>query len=105
MTIYHYVGDKKIEQHSNITEMQYFLLFTKKMSNKVHSKVVSIKRSGVVRPTYVICIKALIVDKLVIKEGDKYELLHDMGSMYVLKNPDGGDLIVPKDSFEDIEIR
>ena len=63
----------------------------------------SIKRSGLTKPVYVVCVKALQQGSIIINKGDKFELVHDIGSMYVLKSAEGVELIVPKDSFLDVD--
>ena len=55
----------------------------------------SIVRSGLVKPVYVICQKTLAGFEV----GKKYELILDMGTMYVIKTPAGQDAVVPKESF------
>ena len=59
----------------------------------------SIFRSGVVKPVFVICLKDLSVSDFIFSEGEKYELVLDMGTMYVVKNPMGKEAVVSKDAF------
>ncbi len=60
----------------------------------------SIHRSGVNTRVQVICLLDINIEGTILKSGQKYELLHDLGSMYVL-NIEGKEVVVPKDAFKD----
>ena len=63
----------------------------------------SIHRSGLVKPVRVQCVQALKVSDVTFIIGEKYELVLDMGIMYVLKTPSGQEAVVPKDAFTPVE--
>jgi hypothetical protein len=59
----------------------------------------SIFRSGLVHSTFVLCVKDVEGAGFKCKEGQRYELVLDLGSMYVLKMPDGQEAVVTKQAF------
>jgi len=61
----------------------------------------SIYRSGLASTVYVVCLSELKIGELIIKKGEKCELVQDIGSMYVIKTPKGEETVVPKDAFAD----
>jgi len=60
----------------------------------------SIHRSGVHTRVQVICLSDINLEGIILKSGEKYDLVHDLGSMYVL-NVDGKEVVAPKDIFKD----
>ena len=60
----------------------------------------AITRSGLVKPVLVVCLKPLTVNGASFEVGKTYELVLNMGSMFVVKTANGLDAMVPKDSFE-----
>ena len=59
----------------------------------------SIHRSGLNSVTIVICVTDIELNGLILKSGEKYELIHDLVSMYVLIIK-GNEVIAPKDIFK-----
>lgn len=60
----------------------------------------SIHRSGVQNSVLVVCLTDIKLDGINLKSGEKYVLVHDLGSMYVL-DVDGKEVVAPKDIFKD----
>jgi hypothetical protein len=60
----------------------------------------SIFRSGVVEALQVRCIKEVQENGLTLKEGDVFEVVLAMDTMYVIRTPTGQDALVRKESFE-----
>lgn len=60
----------------------------------------SIHRSGLVKAVYVVCTSRLDVDGILLEVGQKYELIHDIGSMYIVRGPNGRELVAPKGIFK-----
>ena len=50
-----------------------------------------------------VCIRKLEMPGLILEVGEQVELLHDLGSMYVIKYKTAEEFVVPKDSFKDAE--
>jgi hypothetical protein len=59
----------------------------------------SIFRSGMAKPVFVKCLETIYQDSFVIEAGHKYELVLEMGTMYVIKMPNNQEAVVPKDGF------
>ncbi|MEZ4814876.1 MAG: hypothetical protein R3A80_06675 [Bdellovibrionota bacterium] len=59
----------------------------------------SIHRSGVRKAVTLVCKYKLDLPDLTIQENEKVELIHDLGSMYVVLNQAGKEAVVPKDAF------
>lgn len=53
-----------------------------------------------IKTVYVICTSRLDVDGILLEVGQKYELIHDIGSMYIVKGPNGRELVAPKGIFK-----
>lgn len=63
----------------------------------------SIRRSGLRSIVYLICKEDIDISGVKLKKDEKYELVHDIGSLYVLKTSTGEELIAPKDIFREVE--
>jgi len=59
----------------------------------------SIFRSGVVKPVFLVCVKPCLEGGITFKEGEKYELVLEMAAMYVVRTPNKLETVVPKDAF------
>ena len=60
----------------------------------------SIFRSGIVEAIQVRCIKEVQENGLTLKEGEIFEVVLAMDTMYVIRTPAGQDALVRKESFE-----
>jgi hypothetical protein len=58
-----------------------------------------IVRTGLTTPVMLLCVKPIQSGALSCEVGKQYELVLDMGSMYVIKGPGEADAVVPKDAF------
>lgn len=63
----------------------------------------SIRRSGIRNAIYVVSTANLTLGDIKIKAGEKFELIQDLGSVYVLKTLDAQEIIAPKSIFRDEE--
>ena len=61
----------------------------------------AIHRSGLANPVYVLCLRGV----LDFKAGEKYVLVLDLGTMYVLKDNKGQDTVAPKDAFRVVDVK
>lgn len=57
-------------------------------------------RSGVVEALQVRCIKEVEENGLTLKEGEIFEVVLAMDTMYVIRTPTGQDALVRKEAFE-----
>ena len=59
----------------------------------------SIRRSGLVKPVVLLCVKELNDPVFKLRSGEKCELILDLGAMYMVKSESGQEAVVSKDSF------
>jgi hypothetical protein len=65
-----------------------------------YNSSMSIFRSGIVEALQVRCIKEVQENGLTLKEGEIFEVVLAMDTMYVIRTATGQDALVRKESFE-----
>jgi hypothetical protein len=58
-----------------------------------------IHRSGLMNQTFIICVRPWVQGDFKAAVGDRFELVLAMATMFVIKTPQGAEILVPKDSF------
>ena len=66
--------------------------------------IMSIRREGTKSEVYVVCKTTIKLEGTTLQEGQKYILVNDLGTLYVLLSADGQEILAPKELFKDSDI-